>query len=65
MSLAVAAIKIAALRSLKGRTSAGDGDDLVRFVRHLDLAEHQALMRRKGRDHMDRRLGVRLSAGAA
>ena len=29
------------------------------------LAEHQALMRRKGRDHMDRRRGVRLSAGAA
>ena len=40
----------------------GDGDDPVRLVRHLDLAEHQALMRRKGRDHMDRRLGVRLPA---
>ena len=40
----------------------GNGDDLVRFVRHLDLAEHQALMRRKGRDHVDRRLGVLLGA---
>ena len=36
----------------------GDGDDLVRFVRHLDLAEHEALMRGEGRDHVDRRLAV-------
>ena len=43
----------------------GDGDDLVRLVRHLDLAEHQALMRGKGRHHMDRRLGALLPAGAA
>jgi hypothetical protein len=43
----------------------GDGDDLVRLVRHLDLTEHQALMRCERRDHVDRRLGVLLPAGAA
>ena len=40
----------------------GDGDDLVRLLRHLDLAEHEALARREGRDHVDRRL-ARPSSG--
>ena len=31
-----------------------DGDDLVRLLAHLDLAEHDALPRREGRDHVDR-----------
>ena len=43
----------------------GDCDDLVGLVRHFDLAEHQALARREGRDHVDRRLRALLLAGAA
>ena len=40
-----------------------DGDDLIGLFRHLDLAEHQALARREGGDHVDRRLAVLLLAG--
>ena len=43
----------------------GDGDDLVRLFRHLDLTEHQALARCEGRDHVDRRLRALLLVGAA
>src|SRR5262245_32283365 len=32
----------------------GDGDDFVGFVRHFDLAEHEALAGREGGHHMDR-----------
>ena len=42
----------------------GDGGDLVGFLRHLGLAEHQALPARPGRDHVDRRLGPALLIGA-
>src|SRR4051794_30730264 len=30
-----------------------NGDDLVGFLRHLDLPEHEALARREGGDHVD------------
>ena len=43
-------------------SSLRDGDDLVRLLRHLDLAEHEALARGEGRDHVDRRL-ARPSSG--
>ena len=35
-----------------------DGDDLVGFLRHLDLPEHEALARREGGDHVDGRLAA-------
>ncbi len=31
----------------------GDGHDLVRLVRHFDLAQHKALTGREGRNHMN------------
>ena len=43
----------------------GDGDDLVGLFRHLDLAEHEALARGEGRDHVDRRFGALLLVGSA
>jgi hypothetical protein len=43
----------------------GDGDDFVRLVCHLNLSEHQALTRRKGRDHVDRQFRAFLLVGAA
>ena len=42
-----------------------DSADLVGLLRHLDLAEHQALPRGEGRDHVDRRLGAALLVGSA
>ena len=42
-----------------------DGDDLARFVRHLDLSEHEALARREGRDRVDRGFGAFLLVGAS
>ena len=41
----------------------GDGDDLVGLLGHLDLAEHQALARRKGGNHVDWRVALPLLAG--
>jgi hypothetical protein len=47
----------------------GNGDDLVRFLRHLDLTEHQSLPGGEGRDNVDRLarafLLVRAPAGLA
>ena len=43
----------------------GDGADFVALFRHLDVAEHQTLPRREGRDHVDRRLAARLLIGPA
>ena len=46
----------------------GDGNDLIGFLGHLDLAEHQSLARREGRDDVDRRValfGKRAAAGRA
>ena len=46
----------------------GDGNDLIGFLGHLDLAEHQSLARREGRDDVDRRValfGKRAAAGLA
>ena len=43
----------------------GNGDDLVGFLRHFDLPEHQPLARGKGRDHVDRRFGAFLLVGTA
>jgi hypothetical protein len=42
-----------------------DGDDLVRFIRDLDLAEHQTLACRESRHHMDRRLSFSFVGGSA
>ncbi len=42
-----------------------NGDDLVGFLRHLDLPEHETLARGEGRDHVDRRLGALLLVRAA
>src|SRR3954453_109404 len=51
--------------SMAIRSRLRNGDDLVGFLRHLDLPEHEALARREGRDHVDGRLAARLLAGAA
>lgn len=42
-----------------------NSDDLVGFFRHFDLPEHEALARRKGRNHVDRSLGTFFLIGAA
>src|ERR1700693_6309296 len=42
-----------------------NGDDLVGFVGHLDLAEHEALACREGGHHVDRRFCTFLVGGAA
>ena len=42
-----------------------DRDNFVRLFRHFDLPEHEALARRKGRNHMDRRFRAFLLVGTA
>jgi len=42
-----------------------DGDDLVGFVRHFDLAEHEALARRESGHHVDCGFSASLVGGAA
>jgi len=42
-----------------------DGDDLIGFVRHFDLAEDEALARRESGHHVDRRFSASLVGGAA
>ena len=42
-----------------------DGDDLVGFVRHFDLAEHQTLARCESGHHVDRRLPSPFVGGSA
>ena len=42
-----------------------DGDDLVRFIRDLHLAEHETLPRREGGYHMDGGLSFPLFGGSA
>jgi hypothetical protein len=42
-----------------------NGDDLVRFVLDLDLAEHQTLARRECGHHMDRGLSSSFVGGSA
>ena len=39
-----------------------DRDNFVRFLRHLHLPEDEALARREGRDHVDRRFRAFLLA---
>jgi hypothetical protein len=41
-----------------------NGDDLVRFVRHLDLAEYQTLACRESGHHMDRGLSSPFVGGS-
>ena len=42
-----------------------DGDDLVRFIRDLHLAEHETLPRREGGYHMNCGLSFPLIGGSA